>query len=69
MGQWDKGTKGQKDKGTKGQRNKGTKRDQKGTNKNIHVPKMQHNTTKIFQLINMIHMKYGDKNMAIKIWR
>ena len=46
-------------------------------NKNVHVPKMQHNTIKIFQLIYTIHSfstPYCDnivfiKNITIKILR
>ena len=39
-------------------------------NKNVHVPMMQHNTTKIFKLIYTIHSffsSYYDKNIFIKI--
>ena len=38
-------------------------------NKNVHVPKMQHNTTKIFQLIYMIYSFFNphcDENIFIK---
>ena len=34
-------------------------------NKNVHVPKMQHNTTQIFQIFQI----YQDKIIAIKLWR
>ena len=46
------------------------KKKQNKTNKNIHLPNMQHNTTKIFQLIYTIHSfftPYCDKKIFIKI--
>ena len=48
------------------------KKEEKRRRKNIHVPKMQHNTTQIFQLINTIDSfltPYYDKNIFIKILR
>ena len=39
-------------------------------NKNLHVPMMQHNTSKIFQLIHLIHSFFTpscDHHVAIKI--
>ena len=39
----------------KGRKKKKEKTQQNKTNKKVHVPKMQHNTTKIFQWIYTIH--------------